>query len=169
MIGWDAANWHKLANAGGWVRREVTTLWQQRFKHSGSSTLRRRHEQAFGSAFWLQLLDDCLVATGAKAAFLIDVQGLVVSTSGMQAAQAEKLGGRLMIALDQAAAMNSQDSAGARAAVSVELADQWLTGIRFPRDGVQLVLGVIGPRPLSTRKRRVVEDRLRAASRAAAD
>jgi hypothetical protein len=90
----------------------------------------------------------CREALSADAAFLIDERGLLVASVGsVPAPEAEGMGARLVFTFDQADAMR-RGSDRARA-ITVEFGSSWLTGWRFPLEGIVLTLGIVSPRPLA--------------------
>jgi hypothetical protein len=100
---------------------------------------------AWGASAWHALLDASTSAAAASGAFAMDAQGLVIATRGdLDEAQAERLGGRLMLTLDQAEKMSEHSGV-----VCVEVEGRWLTGIRAPsKSGVQVTVGVLASEPV---------------------
>jgi hypothetical protein len=117
----------------------------------------REVRNAWGATAWHTLLDGCTAAAGASGAFVMDSQGLVIATRGqLDHETAERLGGRLMLTLDQAAKMGDQ----ARV-VCVEVDAHWLTGLRGPNPNQQdVTLGILGEEPVGREARRVIADLL---------
>ncbi|MEZ4226220.1 MAG: roadblock/LC7 domain-containing protein [Polyangiaceae bacterium] len=111
----------------------------------------------FGAELWNELLDGCLSAANAEAAFVMDGQGLVVATRGtMQADDAEAIGARLMVALDQA-----EEIGGATGSysVAIEFGGAWLTGLRLQlKDERSLTVGLVARAPLARESRDVIEN-----------
>jgi hypothetical protein len=112
-------------------------------------------QDAWGASAWHALLDGCTSAAAASGAFAMDGQGLVIATRGQVAqAQAERLGGRLMLTLDQAAKMS--DHAGL---VCVEVEGSWLTGIRArSKSGEEVTVGVLAAEPVARDARAAIAE-----------
>ncbi len=117
----------------------------------------------FGPETWNQLLDGCLAVADGESAFLMDGQGLVVACRGViGASDAEAIGARLLLTLDQATAMGA--SGEPARSVIVEVEGRWLSGLRASsRSGMSLTVGVLGPSPLGAAAREVVDGLLSAA------
>ncbi len=113
--------------------------------------------QRFGAEIWNELLDGCLSAADAEAAFVMDGQGLVVATRGnISADDAEAIGARLMVALDQAAEIGNR---GGSYSVAIEFDGSWLTGLRLHlHDAKSLTVGLVAHGPLSRDTREVIEN-----------
>ncbi len=127
----------------------------------GSVDLTQRRNRTFGADAWNQLLDGCLGIAQADSAFLMEPQGLVVAARGRLSADvAEGIGGRLMLALDQAAQM----SPGRSHTVCVEFDGRWLTGVRLAVGDTQLTLGVTAEQPLPRDIREALEELIAATS-----
>lgn len=111
----------------------------------------------FGPDTWNALLDGALSAADAETAFLMDAQGLVVACRGRRPAEeVEGIGARLLLTLDHAEQMAS--SSAPTRSVLVELSGSWLAGIRVKsKGGPVLTVCVLGPTPLTTEAREVVE------------
>jgi len=102
----------------------------------------------FGSAEWSQYLDSCLRASGCETAFVVDDQGLAIAFRGRLRSEeaVERVGIRLMVALEQAERM---DVRGSVRCVLVQFDDVWITGIRVRPDSTHsFTLGRVGPLPL---------------------
>lgn len=117
----------------------------------------------FGPETWNQLLDGCLAVADAESAFLMDGHGLVIACRGrIDANDAEAIGARLLLTLDQASAMSFGDEPAR--SVIVELGGRWLSGLRASnRGGLSLTVGVLGLSPLGSAAREVVDGLLSAA------
>lgn len=113
---------------------------------------------AFGGEGWDAILDWTLEATGAGAAFLMDPHGLVVACRGpLPSGQAEGLGARLMLALDQAAKMVPPGEESADLSVAVQFGEVLLTGFLAPlADGTVLTAGLISRCPIGASARQAV-------------
>ena len=131
----------------------------------GGVELGQRKSRTFGADAWNQLLDGCIGIAQADSAFLMEPQGLVVAARGRLSADvAEGIGGRLMLALDQAAQM----SPGKSHTVCVEFDGRWLTGVRLTVGDTLLTLGVTAEQPLPRDIREALEE-LIAATNAVGD
>lgn len=96
----------------------------------------------FGPAAWDALLDACVSAARAQAAFLMDPHGLVVSSKGTSADPLEMVGSRLMLAFEQADRIGQERTLS----LSAETAKGTLFGMRLVQsDGSFLLLGVVVP------------------------
>ena len=97
---------------------------------------------------WDHLLDWCLTSAGARAAFVLEAQGLLVASRGLLPFEdVQGLGGRLMVALEQAGRMASEDGLDG-GAVSVELGGRWLSGFSLPFGGSQVTLALLSAEPI---------------------
>lgn len=107
-----------------------------------------------GSAGWGKMLDWCVDALDADAAFIVDARGLVIGGAGLLGSgEVEETGARLIVAFGQADRMLS--SHGASLSLSVELESGWLVGIRIPsRDDEEFILGIVSNEALSQDIRR---------------
>jgi hypothetical protein len=96
----------------------------------------------FGAAAWNKLLDACVVAVGADAAFLMDPHGLIVSARGPAVSEElEGVGAKLMVAFDQADRIGEAHST---LSMTVETARGTLHGLRLSQaDGTLLTLGLV--------------------------
>jgi hypothetical protein len=112
----------------------------------------------FGGEGWDAVLDWTLEATGAGAAFLMDPHGLVVACRGpLPSGQAEGLGSRLMLALEQAGRMVPPGEEAAELSVTVQFGEILLTGFPAPLgDGTVLTAGLISRSPVAAAARRAV-------------
>ncbi len=111
-------------------------------------------DASFGISNWHQLLDDCMRETGATAAFVMGGEGLVIAVrGGVAAEQAQAIGARLMIGLDQAEQLNE---GGAATTLCAEVAEGWVSALRFEHNDTRLLLAVVGGAPLDSSSRRVV-------------
>lgn len=103
----------------------------------------------FGPAAWDALLDACLSAARAQAAFLMDPHGLVISSRGASADPLEAVGSRLMLAFEQADRIGAERTLS----LSAETARGTLFGMRLVQaDGSFLLLGVVVPGGLSSER-----------------
>ena len=102
----------------------------------------------FGAQAWNRLLDACVAAVGAEAAFLMDPNGLVVSSRGPKAgSELEAVGARLMVAFDQADRIEGDQ---ATLSMTVESPKSSLHGLRLRQaDGGVLTLGLVVPGGIS--------------------
>jgi hypothetical protein len=110
----------------------------------------------FGPEAWNKLLDACVAAVSAEAAFLMDGQGLVVAARGSKVGEElAAVGARLMVAFDQGDHIEGKRST---LAMAVETSRGTLQGIRLAQaDGTLLMLGLVVPGGLSAeRQARVV-------------
>lgn len=133
----------------------VMSSWQ-----AGAVSAELWETDNLGSRFWDELLGECLELSrtaGAIAAFAVDGQGLSIAQVGDMAPDAvEGTGSRLVIALEQAARMES--FADRRlAALLVQFDDQWLTSMQLRSgSGSRVVVGVIAREPLPQSARDLV-------------
>ncbi len=113
--------------------------------------------EQFGPALWNRMLDQCLKATGAELAFVVDEDGLVVAwRGGPDASFSEGIGARLVIAFEQAVQM--ADVGSTSQSIAIEFGDRWLTGIRIHRgDHHILTVGILAPAVVTRDMRRVME------------
>ncbi|MBN1609450.1 MAG: hypothetical protein JW940_22660 [Polyangiaceae bacterium] len=122
-------------------------------------------EGRWASDNWNQFLDDCRQICRAKGAFVMDEHGLVVSVRGLDDGEAlEVLGARLTVTFQQADRMSHH--AEGPGTVCVELAEGWLTGLKYAVPGAgALIVGVMADAPVcGERKTEVVEFLRRAVS-----
>lgn len=100
-----------------------------------------------GEGTWGILLTWCLEVTKSEAAFVMEDQGLVVASQGnLPAEQLDHAGARLVIAMEQTAAMDALGPIGG--VMTIAIAEKWLTALRIPLDaGANLILAVIGDTP----------------------
>ncbi len=122
-----------------------------------------------GSLCWEQLLEWCLVAFDAEAAFVMDAYGLVVANRGRMTPDAvQGVGARLMVALQHAAQMAVDTPDGTSRALAVELATGWLSGLRVVvgegEDALQLTVGIVAKAPFARDERLAVERAFAAAA-----
>ena len=112
--------------------------------------------RVFGAGGWENLLEWTLAATGSEAAFLMDPHGLVVACRGpLPAGQAERLGARLMVALDQARRMAPTEEEDI--SVTVQFGEVFLTGFAAPlSDGILLTAGLVSRKPVEPSARGAV-------------
>ena len=98
----------------------------------------------FGAQAWNRLLDACVAAVAAEAAFLMDPNGLVVSSRGPRAGdELEAVGARLMVAFDQADRIEGDQQT---LAMTVETPRGSLHGLRLRQaEGGVLTLGLVVP------------------------
>jgi hypothetical protein len=103
------------------------------------------------------LLGWCQAAGLASFGLILDPQGLLVASAGRAPFdEVEAIGGRIMIALDQACAVAGDDSASL-AAVAADLGARWLTAFRvhLPQGDV-LTVGLVGHGPVRGELRRIL-------------
>lgn len=97
----------------------------------------------FGAQAWNRLLDACVAAVAAEAAFLMDPNGLVVSSRGPRAGdELEAVGARLMVAFDQADRIEPEQ---ATLSMTVETPRGSLHGLRLRAEVGVLTLGLVVP------------------------
>ncbi len=110
--------------------------------------------EGFGSAGWNKLLGECLAVSGAESAFVMDPQGLVVACQGARSAvELEAVGSRLMLALEQADAIEGGPSG---LSVSLESEKGTLWGARLSQEGGPLLLGLFVPAGLAPDRQRAL-------------
>lgn len=109
-----------------------------------------------GSAGWSRMLDWCVHALDAEAAFIVDSRGLTIASSGgLPAADIDETGARLTVAFEQADELAG--TLGIALSVSVELDTGWLVGILIPvAEDEKLTVGVVLPRALSNDARQKI-------------
>jgi len=114
----------------------------------------------FGPAGWNRVLDACLQAIGGEAALLMDPSGLVVASRGPRPTdELEGIGARLMIALEQAEAI---EGGGAAVRVAtIELPARTLFAARLDANGTRLTLGLLAAGSVAPARRQVLEALLR--------
>jgi hypothetical protein len=89
----------------------------------------------------------CRDALAAEAVFLLDERGLLVASAGsVQSAEAEGVGARLVFTFEQADAMKR--GTDRTRSITIEFGSSFLTGWRFPLEGVTLTLGVVTAKAL---------------------
>lgn len=113
-------------------------------------------EPRFGASGWERLLDASIAAAEAREAFLMNEQGLVIAVrGGMTPDEAEAVGSRVQLALEQADKMAADEAH--RRAMMIELDRRWLVGIRFAvGDEASVTLGLFcADLPDATRLRSV--------------
>ena len=93
-------------------------------------------------------LETCLKATGSETAFVMDSQGLTLTSRGrLHSGEIEAVGTRLMIAFEQASSMDF--AAGEVQSLLVEFDHLWLTGLRADApSGRSFTVGLIGREPV---------------------
>ena len=117
---------------------------------------------ALGSRFWNELLVQCVElarAEGATGAFAVDSQGLSIGQIGnLDPDEVEGTGSRLVIALEQAARMESFAS-HRPGSILIEFGDRWLTGFSIDcGPEAQIVLGIVAHEPLGERTRDLISN-----------
>lgn len=102
----------------------------------------------FGPQAWNRLLDACVAAVAADAAFIMDPNGLVVSSRGPKVGEElEAVGARLMVAFDQADRIEGSQGT---LSMTVETARGSIHGLRLRQpDGSVLTLGLVVPSGLT--------------------
>ena len=101
---------------------------------------------AFGDEHWNSFLEWIARASEADAAFVMDVHGLsIASTGALGPEEIDLMGTRLMIAFEQAARMREgDDHVGA---IMIEFGEQRLTGLTVWIDeSLVFTIGVVGKR-----------------------
>ena len=124
-----------------------------RFDAAALGASLRGVEGAWGASPWHALLDGATSAAQGAGAFAMDPQGLVIATRGeVDEALAERLGGRLMLTLDQAAKLG--EHAGV---VCLEIDGRWLTGLRCrSKSDEEITLGVLASEPIGREARAAI-------------
>lgn len=114
-------------------------------------------EDAWGASAWHALLDGCVHAGSGSGAFAVDAQGLVIAARGdLDEALAARLGGRLMLTLEQAEKLGQESGV-----VCIELDGRWLTGLRGrSKSGQNVTVGVIAEEPIARNARTVITELL---------
>ncbi|RLB54569.1 MAG: hypothetical protein DRJ42_08690 [Deltaproteobacteria bacterium] len=109
-----------------------------------------------GSVGWGRMLDWCVEALEAEAAFVVDGRGLTIAASGsLPQADIDETGARLTVAFEQADELAG--TLGIALSVSVELDTGWLVGILVPgADDDKFTVGVVLPRALSNDARQKI-------------
>lgn len=112
--------------------------------------------EMMGSPGWAKLLDWCIDAYDADAAFVVDARGLLVGSRGLlPQEEIDEIGARLLIAFEQADHM----SPGGSQSMSIERDKTWLLGLRVALNETErLTVGVVTPRPISAAARKQVEE-----------
>jgi hypothetical protein len=103
-----------------------------------------RSLDSFGDEHWNEFLEWIARASHADAAFVMDVHGLsIASTGALGPEEIDMMGTRLMIAFEQAARMREgDDHVGA---ITIEFGEQSLTGITVWIDeSLVFTIGVVG-------------------------
>lgn len=106
-----------------------------------------RSLESFGDEHWNEFLEWIARASHADAAFVMDVHGLsIASTGALGAEEIDMMGTRLMIAFEQAARMREgNDHVGA---ITIEFGEQSLTGLTVWIDeSLVFTIGVVGKSP----------------------
>ncbi len=131
--------------------------------HAGALPLDVLESGNLGSRFWNDVLSQCLELAseeGASGVFAVDGQGLGIAQIGdFESGQMEATGSRLVIALEQAARMESFSERGP-GSILIEFGSQWLTGLAVQRGDGQVVVGVVAREPLSQRTRQLLSNLL---------
>jgi hypothetical protein len=111
-----------------------------------------------GGGRWDESLEWCRGRTGARSAFALDGQGLLIASSGALASEeAEGIGSRMMLALDQARKM--ADTPPARLSVGFDLGGDRLSGFAVTLgDGTPVTFGLVGPQTPDPLSRAVLEE-----------
>jgi hypothetical protein len=116
----------------------------------------------FGGAAFGQLVQQGMTLAGAVVGFVVDAQGLIVARQGRVADEdAQALGARLVMALDQAARMGQGFGAGQADVVVVAVGRGWLSGVRR-RVPEAVTIGVFGVHPLGASQAEVLAEALKA-------
>lgn len=105
-----------------------------------------RSLDSFGDEHWNEFLDWIARASHADAAFVMDVHGLsIASTGALGPEEIDLMGTRLMIAFEQAARMREGNAHVG--AITIEFGEQSLTGITVWIDeSLVFTIGVVGKR-----------------------
>ena len=84
---------------------------------------------------------------GGEAALVVDERGLAIANLGnLGSDEAEDVGARLVIAMDQTLRM---EGLGAEAGcIGVEFGARWLTGIRVVGGGAEVTIGLVTAQPV---------------------
>jgi hypothetical protein len=89
----------------------------------------------------------CRDALSADAVFLLDERGLLVASAGtVQSGEAEGIGARLVFTFEQTDAMKR--GTDRTRSITIEFGNSFLTGWRFPLEGVVLTLCVVTSKAL---------------------
>jgi hypothetical protein len=106
---------------------------------------------------WDPFLDWCRAVAGAATGFVLDRQGLIVAVRGaLSATEAEGIGSRVMVALDQARKIRPD---GPAPAVSIDFGGSCLSGFEVSlKDRSPLTIGLIGPRFVDPSARRAIAE-----------
>lgn len=112
-------------------------------------------EDAWGASAWHALLDGCVKAGSGSGAFAMDDQGLVIAARGeLDEPAAARLGGRLMLTLEQAAKLGQESGV-----VCIELDGRWLTGLRGrSKSGQEVTVGVLADEPIARDARTAITE-----------
>lgn len=122
---------------------------EQRRKLVERKAAQTQGEREYGPAAWNSLLDACVAAVGAEAAFALSANGLLVALRGQgSAAELEPLGAQLLAMMDQAERIEQRQEGPA--SVAIRLGQRWLAGVRLVGDE-ELALGLLCRRPLGER------------------
>lgn len=119
---------------------------------------------ASGAERWDALLSWCLTSGGAMAAFVLDERSLLVASRGLLPFDdVEGMGGRLIVALEQASRLQEEGAPG-HGAVSVDLDGRWLTGFAVSMPGgAPLTFGLLGAEPAHAEVRAAISGWIEAA------
>jgi len=116
----------------------------------------------FGGAAFGQLVQQGMTLAGAVVGFVVDAQGLIVARQGRVADEdAQALGARLVMALDQAARMGQGFGAGQADVVVIAVGRGWLSGVRR-RVPDAMTVGLFGVQALATPQAEQLAEALKA-------
>jgi hypothetical protein len=116
----------------------------------------------FGGAAYARIVQEGMGLAGAVVGFVVDAQGLIVARQGRLADDdAQALGARLVMALDQAARMGQGFGAGQADVVVIAVGRGWLSGVRR-RVPEAVTLGLFGVQPLATNAAEALAEALKA-------
>jgi len=117
---------------------------------------------SFGAREWNGFLDACMKASGAETSFVMDGQGLTITSRGrLGHGQVSGLGTRLTIAFEQARRM--EIAGGHVESVLVEFVHLWLTGLAFDSLGeTRFTIGMLGREPVTPSMRKEIRGSLKA-------
>ena len=104
---------------------------------------------------WDPFLDWCRAVAEATTGFVLDRQGLFVAVRGtLSATEAEGIGSRVMVALEQARKIQP---GGPDPSVAIDFGGSCLSGFAVSlRDGSPLTIGLVGPRLVDPAARRAI-------------
>ncbi len=115
-----------------------------------------------GSRLWNDILGECIELAGdagAVAAFAVDMQGLAIAQVGEVAAgEIEATGSRLVIAIEQAARMESFAQQRPQS-IQIDFGASWLTGIPVAgTNDMEIIVGIVSRDTTSGRARALISN-----------